>query len=438
MNAFLLLALVLGVSLVRWLLGEGAWRAAGVVSSTPSEAIFVSGVLIIGSYLSGELVARVRLPRITGYLLFGVLSGPWLLGIASEGATMALERIDALALGVIAFSAGGELKLKELRARFKSLAIITGAQSAISYAALAIVVAIALQVVDLGPRGWAQMLGVALLFAVFAVPKSPATTIAVLLETRARGPLTGTVLGVTILKDVVSIVLFALVLVLVRPLILAHESVDVSMFWSTLWDLVGSVIFGALLGGLAILYLRFVRSNLPVFALGLAFFTMELARVVGLHSPLLMGIVVGFVIENASREGDRFIRGLQASTLPIFMIFFAASGARLNLGYLEQYWPLAALFVGARAAAIYVSTDLAARIAEEPPVVRRYLWTGFLSQAGVSLGFVALIRESFKEAPWIDGLCAIVLSAIIVNQIAGPPILKWGLNRAGEVPDDDL
>ena len=164
---------------------------------------------------------------------------------------------------------------------------------------------------------------------------------------------------------------------------------------------------------------------------------MELAGVVGLHSPLLMGIVVGFVVENASREGDRFIRGLQASTLPIFMLFFAASGARLNLGYLEQYWPLALLFVGARAVAIAVSTDLATRIAKEPPVVRRYLWTGFLSQAGVSLGFIALIRDSFRDLPWIDGLCAIALSAIIVNQVAGPPIMKWGLNRAGEVPDDD-
>ena len=430
MNAVVLLVLIAGVALVRQALSPGAGADAA------GDAIFVAGVLIIGSYLSGELIRRARVPRITGYLLFGIAAGPWVLGLASREAMDSLVHIDELALCVIAFSAGGELKLREIRARLKAIAQITLAQTVASYVLLALILGGVFLVTDVVEGPWTLRLGVALLLAVFAVPKSPATTIAVLLETRARGPLTQTALGVTILKDVLSIVLFAVLLMLLRPLIQDEVTADAQLLLSVLWDLAGSLLIGFVLGGLAILYLRYVRTNLPVFSLGLAFFTMELAHVSGLHSPLLMGIVLGAVVENASDEGDRFIRGLQQSTLPVFMIFFAASGARLNLDVLQAAWGMALLFLIARGLVIWGSTDLACRMTAEPPAVRRNLWTGFLSQAGVSLGFVAVIRETFSGEAWLETMTAMVLAAIVVNQIVGPPLFKWGLTRAGEVEEE--
>jgi Kef-type K+ transport system membrane component KefB len=429
MNLALLLLLIGGVLAVRTLLPASAGLPVA------ADAIFASGVLIMGSHLAARVLSRARLPRITGYLLFGLLAGPFVLGLITGETLHALTRIDELALGIIAFTAGGELRVSELRPRLRPLLSITGIQSSLSYLTLFVILWATFALGDLVPgRGLVPVVAAAL-FAIFAVPTSPATTIAVLIETGASGQMAHTSLGVTVLKDVMSIVLFALLLMVARPLLLEGQELGIPYLVATLWDLVGSVLLGSILGGLTILYLRAVGSNLPIFTLALAFFTMELAHVSGLHSPLLMGIVIGFVVENFSDEGERFIEGIRQSSLPIFMLFFAMSGARLDVSYLVSGWGMALVFLAARSAAIIGATDLAARVVDEPRTVRRNLWTGFIAQAGVSLGFIALIRESLP-VPWIDGVAAIALSAVVVNQIVGPALFKWGLTRAGEVEEE--
>ena len=62
---------------------------------------------------------------LTGFLFTGILAGPWVLGLISEGAIEKLRFVDQIALAFIAFAAGGELYLKELRSRFKSIAWLT-------------------------------------------------------------------------------------------------------------------------------------------------------------------------------------------------------------------------------------------------------------------------------------------------------------------------
>lgn len=62
------------------------------------------------------------LPLISGFLLTGIVAGTYVLDLISMEATSNLRFVDEIALGFIAFAAGGELYLKELKTRVKSIA----------------------------------------------------------------------------------------------------------------------------------------------------------------------------------------------------------------------------------------------------------------------------------------------------------------------------
>ncbi|MFQ5737692.1 MAG: cation:proton antiporter [Acidobacteriota bacterium] len=83
------------------------------------------GVVALASKEIGRLLSRANLPLISGFLLTGAIAGPFLLGLISTQATEQLRFVDEIALAFIAFSAGGELYLKDLRSRFKSITLVS-------------------------------------------------------------------------------------------------------------------------------------------------------------------------------------------------------------------------------------------------------------------------------------------------------------------------
>ncbi len=96
------------------------------------RGLLALGFVILATYTIGELTEVIGLPHITGYLLAGVLLGPSMAyflhdvyphlqlpppldeGILSHEITEQLSPLNKLALALIALTAGGELKLKEL------------------------------------------------------------------------------------------------------------------------------------------------------------------------------------------------------------------------------------------------------------------------------------------------------------------------------------
>ena len=69
----------------------------------------------------GRYFTQARLSLITGFLLTGILAGPFVLDFISAEAVRKLHFIDQISLAFIAFAAGSELYLKELKKRFISI-----------------------------------------------------------------------------------------------------------------------------------------------------------------------------------------------------------------------------------------------------------------------------------------------------------------------------
>src|SRR5439155_15359591 len=69
-----------------------------------------AGALLLCGIFAGEVAQSVRLPRLTGYLLIGVLVGPHALGFIPREGVAGLDLVKGLAVSLIALTAGTELR----------------------------------------------------------------------------------------------------------------------------------------------------------------------------------------------------------------------------------------------------------------------------------------------------------------------------------------
>jgi Kef-type K+ transport system membrane component KefB len=405
-------------------------------TTTPGQVAVALGALLLVAHLFGRVLQSIELPLITGYLLAGVLLGPYALGVVGLPVKESLGMINSVALGLIALTAGGELSIGLLRARIGGVAWITLFHSVGIFGATFLVF---LALGRFSPQaalglGGAELVAAGLLLGLIATATSPSSTVAVINEVQASGPVATVSLGVTVLKDVAVIVLMALTLTAVSGVLGRSGEEIPSMLW-ILEEIAASIALGAGVGALLIFYLRRVGKEEALVLLGTVFVVVALSDAIEeayhfhLHF-LLMCIAAGFVVQNASRSGRRFIRGVERSSLPVYIIFFTLSGVGLDLGALVELWPVALGFVLWRIAAVWAATAAGARLGREVDAVRRHAWTGFVAQAGISLGLAEIAASSYPG--FGDRVKTLVLASVAINQVIGPVLFKWALTRVGE------
>jgi hypothetical protein len=265
--------------------------------------------------------------------------------------------------------------------------------------------------------------------ALIATATSPSTAVAVIVEARSKGDITDTVLGTTVLKDIVVLVGFSLVMSMALPHFSRSGAAQVSSVSGELLKVLFSLCMGAAFGVLMVLYLRFVGRQRMLFIIACAFITIHLSRTFHLDH-LLVAVATGFTVSNFSRQGESFLSGLESAAGPIFLIFFCLAGAGLNLSVLLSVWHIALIFIFLRGLFTYLGTAAGAALAGDPPIVRKLAWTGFIGQAGVSLGLATLARKSLGESGAY--IADLVVGAIVINQIFGPVAFRWALIKSGE------
>jgi Kef-type K+ transport system membrane component KefB len=145
---------------------------------------------------------------------------------------------------------------------------------------------------------------------------------------------------------------------------------------------------------------------------------------------LLAFMVAGFVVQNLSKQGEKFIAAIEQTGSIVYVIFFATAGAHLDLDLLRQLWPIAVALAGSRLLVTLVTGRVASRLAKDPPMVRRWAWAGLVSQAGLALGVAAVIERSFPILG--SGFRALSIAVVALNEMVGPVLFKLALDRAGE------
>jgi Kef-type K+ transport system membrane component KefB len=416
----------------------------GIGGSGPHSVTIAVGFLLIAAFLGGLAAASVRLPRITGYLLVGVIVGPHLSGLLTKDMLAASRAIEGVAVALIALTAGGEIKLDWVRKRIGSLTLITFSELIVVALGVLAVVLIGRSLFPFMPDdNMTEAIVIAMVFGAIAVANSPTVTIAVIAENEADGPVSRTVLGVTVLKDVCVIVLFAIAITIARDA-LGSGGDDGSLALTLTRELGGSVLVGVGFGIGISLFLRRVGRDVPVFILLISFAIWQVATSFHLEA-LLIALAAGFWVENFSKaDGEELIHGIERVSLPVYALFFAAAGAKVDLGALASMWPLALLLSGSRAFFVFAGTRLGTVLAKAEPEVKRYAWLGFISQAGVTLALATIVARVFPT--WGADIQVIIVAMIALHELIGPIgfqlALKWAgetgkARRGGAEPEDE-
>lgn len=390
---------------------------------------FALGFLIIAAHLAGLISKEAGLPMITGNIIAGIIFGPYILNFLTFSNINSLELINSLALSFIAIMAGGELRIQSLKKNAFSIMSITIFHTVIILTGVGTLLYFLLSEFPIAEiSGKKVILAVSLLFGTIAVAKSPASTIAIINEYKSKGSFTDIVLGVTMLKDIVVLLLFAVVMAFVNSFI-NNQVVSMTFIWSLLGHIAISGIAGVIFGILVILFFKYITKEISIFIVIAAFISHDLAAFAGLEHMFLC-MVAGFIVQNFSKQGHIMIEAIEGSYLPIYVIFFSIAGAGLDFSYFKTSIILIVTFVTARIFFIYIATYLGAIISKAPDKVKKYAWTGFLTNAGLTLSMVIVISKTFPE--WGGFVKAVVISIIAVNQIIGPIFFKYGLIKSGE------
>jgi Kef-type K+ transport system membrane component KefB len=146
--------------------------------------------------------------------------------------------------------------------------------------------------------------------------------------------------------------------------------------------------------------------------------------------PLLTFMVAGFVVQNLSNQGEKFLHAIEETGGVVYVVFFAGAGAHLNVPLLREYWPLALLLTGSRGLFTWGAGQISARVAKDDPSVRKWGWAGLVSQAGVALGIAQVIARTFPT--FGPSFRDIAVACIAINEMFGPILFKFALDRAGE------
>jgi len=384
--------------------------------------LFYAGLMLFCGLLMGRLAKLVGLPNVTGYIVGGLIIGPYVLGIVSSGMAEGLNIISEMALGFIALSIGAEFELSYFREVGKAPVIITVLEG---------LFAIAFVTAGLLIMGFELPLTVIL--GAIASATAPAATIMVIRQYQANGPVTKTLLSVVALDDAVALIAFGFAVAITKSLTNADGDLLMGIL-DPFITLLLSIVIGVVSALILLIPMRFFKktSNRTCAVVGIVFLTLTLADYFG-ASSLLACMVLGAVFTNISQDAASVFRIADNLTPPIFMLFFVLSGARLDVTLIPAIGVIGVGYILLRVLGKLSGAWLGAVISKAPKTVRKYLGWALVPQAGVAIGLTLVADQVVPEyAPRIR---TVILCATLIYELIGPVISKMALKKAGEIQE---
>ncbi|MEZ4441598.1 MAG: cation:proton antiporter [Polyangiaceae bacterium] len=425
-------ALVL-VVLLAAMLGLDALKIERSATSNPLTLAAI-GFVVLAAFTVAEAGSNMKLPRVTGYIVAGVVLGPSVLDVLSTQVVREMQMFNTLALGLIAMAAGLELHVKGLVKLWRTLAgtilikIVLGA-SLVG----AVLIGVETFAHSIGLASKSEIYALAVVMGALSIGTSPAIVLAVTKESGSKGRLSELVLGAAVLKDLVVVVSLAVAIAVARTFLRPGASLDAEVLVHVGKELGASIVVGAIVGGALIAYLRFVRFEMLLFVAGLILVVAELARAWHLEL-LLVFISAGFVVSNLSKYEHELMDAINMVSLPVFVVFFTIAGAGIDLSTTWRLLPLALALATARGLAYWVASHGGGALGGESPIVRSRAVMAYLPQAGVTLGLVGLAATQLTEVG--ESIRSVGMAVVAVNLLVGPVALRSALRAAGEIGGD--
>jgi alpha,alpha-trehalose-phosphate synthase [UDP-forming] len=417
-------ALVITMSLAGFIVSEAGSQAAG------STALAL-GVALVAAAVVGWLCEFVRLPRIIGYLVFGLLCGPSVANIITDPMARDLQAASRFAVVVIAVIAGLHVNFRRVRPRLPAVVGVTLITVVAAWVAIAAVLYVVWPWLPVAGQlvGFERAAAVAL-SATLLVAASPPVTVAVIAESRARGSLTDLSTEVVVLMEVAVVLLF--IVVQQAAHVVFRSGTDVAgLGWTVVASIAGSIAFGTLLGALFALYLRVIGREVTVVLIALCAILTVVGAPVG-YEPFLAGLAAGIVVQNAMPSTGAVLHDAMAhGAMPVLILFFAAVGASMHVEAVATIGLVAVALTVVRLASIRVGTAVAAHTAGRRLPEAGRVWRALIPTGGATMGLAAAIVVDHPT--WAPEMQALIVAIVALNQLIGPILFRATLEQAGEI-----
>jgi Kef-type K+ transport system membrane component KefB len=390
--------------------------------------LFFIGVALVVGLLGAKMFKKLKFPAVVGYIIAGVILGPSVLGVFNLELLDNLRGFSDLALSIVAFIIGSQMRLSILKKMGKGIVTIILSESFLAFF-----------VVGLGVYLLTDKIYLALIFAAIAPASAPAGTAVVLQEHKAKGPLTNTLYAVVGLDDGLAIIIYAFSAALAKVFLQGGSISLLEIAKDPLIEIFGSIMLGVLMGIIFGYFVRKLRlkEDILVVSLGVILIASGIAKY--LHfSLILTNLSIGMVFANIFLLANRRVyQALESITSPIYIIFFVIAGAHLQLKLLPAMGLLGIIYIITRIIGLSGGAFLGATLAKQPPVIRKYLGFGILSQAGVAIGLALMATSEFSQMGAAGQELAVkvintVAATTIIFEIIGPIATKFAIEKAGE------
>jgi len=377
------------------------------------------------------LANRIGLPKVSGYVLVGIILSPSVTGIISYDFLKSSSVIIDFALAMIAFDLGGNLRWNNLKKNKTSILFITFGQGAGAFIFVMLGTFIFMKL--LFPLYTVNDIFIfSIIFGALSLSTAPAAIMATIHEYRARGPLTSMLLAIVALDDAIGILVFVMTLAFIKFFVLASTP-SISYFTEPFLSLTYSTLLGVSVGLVLFSILKNKIEREAVIIITVAFFCISfgLARQFGLE-PLFTTMVLGMTIANLFPDTKPF-EYLEIDYEPIVLaVFFVLAGAHIDISLVIEYFPLAIVFVIFRLSGKWIGSFIGGILSSTPRDISKYIGYGLAPQAGIAIGLALYLQRM----PALEQYSVIVINVIIaktaINEIIGPYMLKVALKKTGE------
>ncbi len=423
-------------------------------------------LLLLAALLSTRLMKLLKLPNVTGYIITGIIMGPFVFGLLFNNFTYTditksviydfvnkIKWVSTIALGFIAFSIGTSFKISTLKAVGKKVVIITIFEAL--FASLLVIAALVVAHFIFPKQiSWELVLTL----GAIASATAPAATLMIIKQYKAHGPMVDTLLPVVALDDAAALILFAILFQIATTLAAGTGTFDVyKMLIKPIIEILISLSIGVALGFLISLLNKWFKSRnnrliIAIFSVFLAcglYYLFKMPQLGGFElSSLLMCMMIGAVYTNVCKDSGRTLDVMDRFTSPIYLMFFVISGASLDLTIFFNKSGLLVLAIAGvylifRVVGKWSGAFTGACISKCEPKIKKYLGFALIPQAGVAIGLAttssALFSASENEITRTAGalIIAIVLTSTLVYELIGPMVSKFALKKAGEISEEE-
>ena len=286
------------------------------------NVLLLMGIAIFLGIFGGKIFQKLKIPQVVGYIIVGLLMGESVLRIINESTIKTFTPLINIALGLIGFRIGAELRGDVFKKYGRSIYTILFSEGLSAFLLVTLLVTLITKKLYLG-----------LLLGAIASATAPAATTDVLWEYKTKGPLTSTLFAVIALDDALSLIIYGFASVFAKSMLTKADFTFLHSVINPLFDLTKSCLIGALCGFALSRILRHINDIQRIFALSIAAIILTVGLAIFFELDfILSAMVLGAVFANLSPQISRKVfESIESFSPPIYVLFFVFVGARLQL-----------------------------------------------------------------------------------------------------------